>query len=245
VSDRLIHLVPRGVCVVKTRAIAILLGAVVASSLSTPARFAGSADAADAVPPRPLQAAKVPEFVPVINFSEFVMAMQTFAAENPPAARAAAETLSAKFAANIEAGKIGLPAAPAPQQALAAPVPQQVAAVPAAKTAPAPAIAARPVVAVAEVPVVPDPAGQQPQVADPVKIVTGYHARRADAAPRRRKADKNVIATSTSTSRSRVERHFEPAMGLGMEIESAEDAPPMSELSQKKRKLTSGSAGIE
>jgi hypothetical protein len=92
-------------------------------------------------------------------------------------------------------------------------------------------------VAVANVPPVPDPRLQPPKVADPVKIVTGYAEERP--APRRRhKVEKTAAATTT---RPRVEKRFEPAMGLGMTIESAEDAPPMSALAPKKRKANAAS----
>lgn len=232
------HRVSRGVCVVRSKALTVLLGAIVASSFSASVKFGagGSADAADAVPtPRP-EAIKVPEFVPVINFSEFVMAMQTFAAQNPPAARIAAEELSAKFASNGDAQKIELHKPT--QQAAATPEAQQ------------PAIVTRPVVtasiseapATPALPAVPDPAGNPSAVADPVKVITGYPVKRAEAAPQHHKSERKVAAV---TSGSRSEKRFQPAMGLGMTIDSAEDAPPMSALAQKKSKVNATSRGLE
>ncbi|HML31161.1 MAG TPA: hypothetical protein PKE16_20425, partial [Hyphomicrobium sp.] len=110
----------------KSKAITVLLGAFVASTFSAPIKFGagGSADAADAVATLRPEVIKVPEFVPVINFSEFVMAMQTFATQNPPAARIAAEELSAKFASNGDAQQIEV--RKPTQQAAAAPVKQPV-----------------------------------------------------------------------------------------------------------------------
>jgi len=223
----------------------VVLGAIVASTLSTPTRLGsgGAADAADAIPPaqqRP-QAIKVPEFVPVVNFSEFVMAMQAFAAQNPPAARIAAEELSAKFALNGDAK-------PADAQQIEVHRPdQQMAA--AAPEKPVPVIVTRPVVtasiseAPAEpaVPAVPDPNGRPTTVADPVKIITGYPGKTAETTSKRHKAERKVA----SAGRERLAKKFQPAMGLGMMIDSAEEAPPMSALAQKKSKVNAGSRGIE
>ena len=222
------------------KSITILLGAVAASTFSVPAKFSGPADAADAVSQPKPEMVKVPEFVPVINFSEFVMAMQTFSAQNPPAARMAAEALSAKFASNGDAQQIEIHKPNA-----------QMAAQP---TKPASVIVTRPVevasiseaesqeATVPAIPAVPDPTAGMKAVSDPVKIITGYPKKRAEAAPHRHKVAEKKIA---SASRERVEKHFQPAMGLGMVIDSAEDAPPMSSLVQKKRSVSSGSRGIE
>jgi hypothetical protein len=219
--DGQFHQVLRGVCVVRFKAITVLLGAVIASSFPVSAKF-GPADAADAVPAPARPQVNVPEFVPVVNFSEFVLAMETFAAQNPAAARVAAEALSAKFALNSGSQQIELHTPT--QHAVAQPA------------IPPTVIVTRPVV-VADVPAVPDPHSHPPKVADPVKIVTGYSEERP--APRRRhKTEKTASAT---TSRARVEKRFEPAMGLGMTIESAEEAPPMSSLTQKKSKVNAES----
>lgn len=201
------------------------------------------ADAADAIPQqqRP-QVTKVPEFVPVVNFSEFVLAMQTFAAQNPPAARIAAEALSAKFALNGDAK-------PAEGQQIELHKADQQVAGTAPETA-APAIITRPVVTASiseapaepEVPAVPDPNGRPSAVADPVKIITGYPAKTAQTAHKRHKAERKVAA---SEGRERLTKKYQPAMGLGMVIDSAEEAPPMSSLVQKKSKVSAGSRGIE
>jgi hypothetical protein len=217
----------RGVCVVKSKAITILFGALIASSFSSPTQFGpGRADAADAALPAVPQANGVPEFVPVVNFSQFVLAMETFAAENPNSARVAAEELSAKFAQNSQPQNIELHAAAAP------------------------VIVTRPVV-IASVsvsgetarnfPAVPDPAGR-PQIAlaDPIKTATEIPSRPVTSS--KTKKDKK---DASATSRQRIEKKFEPAMGLGMVIESAEDAPPISSLQQKKRKVTAASRNAD
>lgn len=201
--------------VVRFKAITAILGAVAALSFSSSTKLGGPASAADSIqPPAPREASKVPEYVPIVNFSEFVLAMQTFAAQNPPDARIAAEALSAKFAANLEAQKIELHTAS-----------QQAAVVP-AKTQPV--IVTRPVT-VAAVPPVPDPNQRLPKVEDPMKVVTAYVAEQAEAVPHRHKTEKKIA----SNGRPRLKKQFEPAMGLGM-IDSAEEAPPMS-VTQKKR----------
>jgi hypothetical protein len=175
---------------------------------------------------------KIPEFVPVVNFSQFVLAMQTFAAENPPAARVAAEALSAKFASNLDAQKSDAQKIEPPKQP-----PQREAVLAPAKLSSI--IVTRPVAVVADIPAVPDPSQQAPAVADPVKIVTGYPASRrhkADKTEKAEKTDKSERKIATA-SRPRLEKKFEPAMGLGMVIDSAENAPPMSSLAQKKRSV--------
>jgi hypothetical protein len=211
---------------VKFKAITILFGAVIASSFSSPTQFGpAKADAADAVAPPAAQTINVPEFVPVVNFSQFVMAMETFAAQNPDSTRMAAEELSAKFAQNAQPQNIEIHSA-------------------------APVIVTRPV-AIASVPVadesapsapaVPDPAGR-PQIAlaDPIKVASEIPAEQP-AASARPKHEKKEAATS----RARIEKKFDRAMGLGMVIESAEDAPPISSLPQKKRKVTVASRKSE
>lgn len=201
------------------------------------------ADAADAIPPqqqRP-QAIKVPEFVPVVNFSEFVLAMQAFAAQNPPAARVAAEALSAKFALNGDAKP-----ADAQQIEVHKPDQQVASAAPEKPTV----IVTRPVVTASiseapaepQVPAVPDPNGRPSAVADPVKIITGYPAKTAETTHKRQKTERKVAA---SEGRERLTKKYQPAMGLGMMIDSAEEAPPMSSLAQKKSKVNTGSRGIE
>jgi hypothetical protein len=204
-------------CVVRFKGITVVVGAVTALSISIPGKLGGVAGAADSLqPPAPREMSKVPEFVPIVNFSEFVLAMQAFAAQNPSDSQVAAEALSAKFAAGLD-GEKG-EQRPAPQQAAAEPVKAQS------------VIVTRPV-EVAVVPSVPEPNEQLPQVADPVKIFTGYMAELAEAPAHRHKAEKKVA----SNGRSRLKKQFEPAMGLGMVIDSAEEAPPMSSLTQKKR----------
>ncbi len=161
---------------------------------------------------------KFPSSSPVVNFGEFVMAMQTFAAQNPPAARLAAEALSAKFTSNLDA-----------QNEVQETTRQAVA-------KPASIIVTRPVI-VANILTASDSAIEPPTVPDPVKVVTGFPVEHAAAAPRRRKAEKNKAEKkATETSSVRSERPFQPAMGLGMVIDTAEGAPPISVLAQKREK---------
>lgn len=206
-------------CVVNLRAVFLVAGALIASVVLSPVKFAAGtpADAADAVPPQRPDDVKVPEFVPVVNFSQFVLAVQTFAAENPPASRVAAEALSAKFAAD--------------QAVQPAAVKSDV------RTASI--IVTRPV-AIARVtteeqaqnepnfPIAPDPSTPpQKEAADPVKVASAVAVEGKATGERH----KQKAATS---GHARSARHLEPAMGLGMTIDSAEAAPPMSSLVQKK-----------
>lgn len=213
------HRVGCGVCVVNLRSVFLVAGALIASAVLSPAKFAAGtpADAADAVPPKRADDVKVPEFVPVVNFSQFVLAVQTFAAENPPASRVAAEALSARFAAD----QAVQPAAVRSE----------------ARTASV--IVTRPV-AIARMtteqqaqnepnfPIAPDPtAPPQTEAADPVKIAS------AVAVERKATGERHKQKTATP-GQARSTRHLAAAMGLGMTIDSAEAAPPMSSLVQKK-----------
>lgn len=204
------HRVSRGVCVVKLKAISLLVGVVIASSFSTPTKYgAGNpADAADAIRPTATGAISVPEFVPVVNFSEFVLATEQFASANRPTARDAAEALSAKFALNSDAQRIELHEGP-----------QQT-----------PAIV-QSALSIA----VPDPRERPAeQLADPVKIVTVVPEAFA-VAPRPQRVQKKKAA---SANQPRVQKPFQGAMGLGMIVESAEDMPPPSSLVRPKKKTS-------
>lgn len=202
----------------------LVAGAVIASSFVSPAQFVtgSSADAADAVPLPPVRDAKVPEFVPVINYSQFVLAVQTFAAENPPAARLAAEALSAKFTSDQASQSTG----------------------PQAEPRTASIIITRPVVVAPVVtgrvadtaedepsfPRAPDPTTPPTKaLADPVKVATTAVGDKPPATTRRRHKPKTV-----ASNRAKAGQRLQPAMALGMTIESAEDAPPISSLAKKK-----------
>jgi len=199
----------------------IFVAGAVFASFASPTKFsAGSpADAADAIPPPVARDVKVPEFVPVINFSQFVLAMQTFAAENPPAARLAAEALSAKFTSDQTSVQTAQRTAPIiiTRPVTVAPVTvANVQAEPIAQSEPA-------------LPSAPDPTARpSKEAADPVKVAI-QAARQPAATHHKQKMAK---------ARPRSERRFQPAMGLGMTIESAENAPPISSLAQKKRPAT-------
>lgn len=190
----------------------------------------GQADAADVTAMPASDAIKVPEFVPVVNFSQFVLAMEKFAAENPNSGRLAAEQLSAKFIANSEPQKIELH----PEVAAIVTRPVVTASVP-DKTEVSPSAAE----SEPSLPAVPDPGRPALALADPVKVATAVRVE--DRPAKRSKREKKEAAAS----RDRVEKMFEPAMGLGMVIESAEDAPPISSMTQKKRKVTVSSRSAE
>lgn len=194
----------------KLKAISLLVGVVIASSFSTPTKYgAGNpADAADAIRPTATGAITVPEFVPVVNFSEFVLATEQFATENRPTARDAAEALSAKFALNSDAQRIELHEGP-----------QQT-----------PAIV-QSALSIA----VPDPRERPAeQLADPVKIVSVV-PETFSVAPQPQRVEKKE---TTSANQPRVQRSFQRAMGLGMIVESAEDMPPPSSLVHPKKKTS-------
>jgi hypothetical protein len=201
------HRVSRGVCVVKLKAISLLVGAVVVSSLSMPTKYgAGSpADAADAIHPEAEHLATVPEFVPVVNFSEFVLATEQFASENRQTARDAAEALSAKFASASTSTSdfqgIKVPPAVPFQQA-------------------APVVASAPTVQI------PDP-GEKPvgELADPVKVASAEPEPEASPAPAPIRPERVQRRKSVSTSEPRQRRPLRKAMGLGMTVESAENMP--------------------
>jgi hypothetical protein len=192
------HRVSRGVCVVKLKAISLLVGAVIASSFLAQSKYgAGNrADAADAEPLVAKGPVTVPEFVPVVNFGEFVLATQQFASENRPGGREAAEALSAKFASASDGQRIELHGAQ-PLQTSA-------------------------IVTSALSIAVPDP-GEKPtaELADPVKIVS-VAPEELPIAPQPRRVQKKKAA---SASQHRVRKSFQPAMGLGMTVESAENMP--------------------
>jgi hypothetical protein len=213
----------------------VLLGAFAASSLTTATEFGAphAADAADARHAGAQQSEKFPEFVPVVNFSEFVLAMQSYAARNPTASREAAEVLSAKFGEQASEDGVEPTAAadpvaeqkPAPVVALQTPAAPRVI----VPTAP---FATR---SVADAPSAPDPGkAQMKLLADPVKVAT-IRTHRKLAGPRLAKAEAKAEKPDkkiASAGRERVEKRFQPAMGLGMVFDSAEDAPPMSSLTQ-------------
>ena len=150
-------------CVVKLKAISLLVGAVIASSFLTQTKYGtgNRAAAADAEPSVAKGSVTVPEFVPVVNFSEFVLATQQFASENSPSGREAAEALSAKFASASDGQRVELHEA---------------------QPLPTPAI----VTSALSIPV-PDPSGRPEEyLADPVKsagVVQEDAAGRASAAP--------------------------------------------------------------
>jgi hypothetical protein len=197
---------------VKLKAISLLACAIIASSFSAPTRYgAGNpADAADAIRAAPQAAVTIPEFVPIVNFSEFVLATEQFASENRVSARDAAEALSAKFA---------VASASAPQQMESPHAPPQQTVSVAGR---APSIA------------IPDP-NERPleQPADPAKVASAEPEQKARpvpahlpalaAAPARPKRVQRKKFVSASEPRPR--RPLRKAMGLGMTVDSAENMP--------------------
>lgn len=211
------------------KSITVLFGALIASSFATPMPFCsgGQVVAADATAMPAGDGVKVPEFVPVVNFSQFVRAIEKFAAENPDAGRLAAEQLSAKFITGAEPQNIDIH----PEASIITTRPVVTARV---------SEMAQPLPAAAEsepsLPAVPDPGRPALALADPVKVATALRPHDHPAARSKRET------TEAETSRARIEKKFEPAMGLGMFINSAEDAPPISSMTTKKRTVTSQSA---
>jgi hypothetical protein len=202
---------------VKFKTFIVVGGAIFASSFSAPTKFGpiSKADAADGIPPAAQEAVTVPEFVPILNFSQFVLATEQFAEANRLSDRSAAEALSAKFALASEAQHVDLhqvrqtPAIIESAVSLAAPV-------------------ADPVERPAE------------PLADPVKVVTvapeAQEEPAADAEHQR--TEMNATESKSSvTGRSRAEKRFRPAMGLGMAAPDDEAALfPSGEKKRLKKK---------
>lgn len=186
-----------GVCVVRFRAFVIAAGVIAASSFSTPGTFGpgSTADAADAAHLPAQEAVTVPEFVPILNFSQFVLATDQFGEANR--ARAA-EMLSAKFAAASDGQHVQLNQGPQPTPAI---------------------------VETAMSFAVPDPAEKPAEAfADPVKVATAISkATETPAAPEEEEAAAKETETKSS-ARARSEKRFRPAMGLGMAVDQDDTA---------------------
>lgn len=208
--------VSRGVCVVKFRTFIVVGGAILASSFSAPTKFGPvtNADAADGIRQTVQEAVTVPEFVPILNFSQFVLATEQFAEANRLSDRTAAEALSAKFALASEVQHVDLhqvrqtPAIVESALSLAAPVSDPV-----------------------ERPAEP--------LADPVKVVTvvpeAAEAPAAEAEPQQAETTATESKPSAA-SRPRGEKRFRPAMGLGMtEPDDAAALFPSSAKPSRKR----------
>ncbi|SFV27305.1 hypothetical protein SAMN04488557_0728 [Hyphomicrobium facile] len=208
--------VSRGVCVVKFRTFIVVGGAIFASSFSAPTKFGPvtNADAADGIRQTAQEAVTVPEFVPILNFSQFVLATEQFAEANRLSDRTAAEALSAKFALASEVQHVDLhqvrqtPAIIESALSLAAPV-------------------SDPVERPAE------------SLADPVKVITVVPE--AAEVPAAEAEHQQTEATATESnpstaSRPRAEKRFRPAMGLGMAEpdDAAALFPPSAKPSKKK-----------
>ncbi|CAA2137998.1 hypothetical protein HYPP_00739 [Hyphomicrobium sp. ghe19] len=208
--------VSRGVCVVKFKTFIVVGGAIFASSFSAPTKFGPvtRADAADGIQQTAQEAVTVPEFVPILNFSQFVLATEQFAEANRLSDRSAAEALSAKFALASEVQHVDLhqvrqtPAIIESALSLAAPVSDPV-----------------------ERPAEP--------LADPVKVVTVVpEAVEAPATEAENQQTETTAAESkpSVTSRPRAEKRFRPAMGLGMaEPDDAASLFPSSAKRSKKK----------
>jgi len=181
---------------VRFKAFIVAAGVIVASSFSTPVTFGpgNSADAADAEHLPAPEAVTVPEFVPILNFSQFVLATDQFGEANR--ARAA-EMLSAKFSAASDGQHVQLDQGPQPTPAI---------------------------VETAMSFAVPDPAEKPAEAfADPVKVATAISkATETPAAPEEEEAAKDT--ETKSSARARSEKRFRPAMGLGMAVDQDDTA---------------------
>lgn len=187
-----------GVCVVRFKAFIVAAGVIAASSFSTPVTFGpgSTADAADAEHLPASEAVTVPEFVPILNFSQFVLATDQFGEANR--ARGAAETLSAKFASASDGQRVELNQGPQPTPAI---------------------------VETAVSFAVPDPAEKPAEAfADPVKVATAISkATETPAAPEEEEEAAKETETKSS-ARARSEKRFRPAMGLGMAVDQDDTA---------------------
>ncbi len=204
------HRVSRGVCVVKLKAMSLLVGAIIASSFSAPTKYgAGSpADAADGLRSETIGAVTVPEFVPVVNFSEFVLATEQFASENRQTTRDAAEALSARFASASDTQQIE-PHQAQPHEAI-------------------------PIVTSALSIPIPDPREKPTeQLADPVKVVSAMPEELPVAPRPRRELKKKAV----SASQPRAQKRLPPAMGLGMPVVSAKNMRRRSSLTHSAKTI--------
>ncbi|MBY0558987.1 hypothetical protein [Hyphomicrobium sp.] len=206
----------------KFRTFIVVGGAIFASSFSAPTKFGPvtNADAADGIQQTAQEAVTVPEFVPILNFSQFVLATEQFAEANRLSDRAAAEALSAKFALASEVQHVDLhqvrqtPAIIESARSLAAPVSDPV-----------------------ERPAEP--------LADPVKVVTvvpeAFEAPAAEVPAAEAEHQQTETTASESkpsaASRPNPEKRFRPAMGLGMtEPDDAAALFPSSAKQSKKKR---------
>ena len=215
--------VSRGVCVVRFKTFILVGGAIVASSLSSPTQFgpASKAVAADGLRQAVEEAVTVPEFVPILNFSQFVLATEQFAEANRVTARGAAEALSAKFASASEGQRIELNQGPQETP---------------------------PIVQSALGVAVSDPAAEKPAgpLADPVKIATVVPD--ASAAPPVEEKSQETEAKAadtkpvTAASRQGANKRFRPAMGLGMPAASDDEAALFSSTPQRSKKKSADRA---
>lgn len=169
--------------------LAAVVAAVLATALPTPFKsgFEAQADVPRTNSP-PVEDATLPEFVPVINFSEFLLAAEEWTATESTVRRDAAEALSARFAPLLDPGV--LPRAVVAQNDPAAAMMLGAAAPPDPK------------------PALQVPAQQAPRAQATVPIT----------APHLSKPRKVSSARRTSpTAHDHTVRRFEPAMGLGAE----------------------------
>jgi len=187
-----------GVCVVNFKSFIVAAGVIAASSFSNPVTFGpgNSADAADAGHLPAQEAVTVPAFVPILNFSQFVLATDQFGEANQ-AAREAAETLSAKFSAPSGEQHVVLNQGPQPTPAI---------------------------VESAINSGIPDPAEKPAEAfADPVKVATAISKATETPAPPEEETVAKETETKSS-ARARSEKRFRPAMGLGMAVDQDETA---------------------
>lgn len=196
-----------GVCVVRFKVFIVAGGLIAATAFSAPVGQSSTAGAADAGHPPIREAVTVPEFVPILNFSQFVLATEQFGVANRDAA---AQSLSAKFAAASDVQHIELNQGPQRTPAIV-------------ETA----------ISLA----VPDPAEKPVEPsADPLKVAT---AAVAEEAPETAAAEEEALPAVTETkpaAQPRSKARFRPAMGLGMAAEPEETAAPVTSTKPKVKK---------
>lgn len=205
-----------GVCVVKFKALIVAGGVIAASTLSAPVGQGSKAGAADAGDLPVRETVTVPEFVPILNFSQFVLATEQFSTANRDAA---AQTIGAKFASASEGQRIELNQGPQPTPAIV-------------ETA----------ISIA----VPDPAEKPEEpLTDPVKVATAAADEAPETAAAEEEAAPPAAAKTKPARHSRSKARFQPAMGLGMAADPEEAAAPVTSTKPKVRKKSAAHAKSE
>lgn len=204
-----------GVCVVRFKAFIVAGGLIAATAFSAPVGQSSTAGAADAGHPPVREAVTVPEFVPILNFSQFVLATEQFSVANRDAA---AQSLSAKFAAASDAQHIELNQGPQRTPAI---------------------------VETAMSLAVPDPAEKPVEPsADPLKVATAVAEEAPETAAAKEEAQP-AVTEKKPAAQPRSKARFRPAMGLGMAADQEETAAPVTSTKAKVKKKSAAHAKTE